>query len=333
MNPYVGHPLQIRGAEEHTLRGGKGEGMRLLEIRNGLGLSLTVSCDRAADISRLSYRGINVGYFSPCGYVAPSYYVKEGNGFLKSFTAGFFTTCGLTTVGTPTQDDGEDCPLHGTIANMPAERCQWEETDKGLTVTATVRDASLFDRQLVLYRRYDISYAENSVTLSDCIVNEGGSTSPIMLLYHCNMGYPILTETSEVVIPHTAIRPRNERAAEGIDEALIMEKPQRGFEEQCYYYDIAGKDGWGSVGIYNPDAGIGTAIRFDQSTLDYFTEWKMMGEKEYVLGLEPGNCSPDGRSVHRARGELKFLEPGKEYKTKLIFSFFDNKDEFGRYFV
>ena len=65
MNPYIGHESQLYGIEEHRLIGGKGDGIRLLEINNGKGLSMTVSPDRAADISRLRFEGINLGYFSP----------------------------------------------------------------------------------------------------------------------------------------------------------------------------------------------------------------------------------------------------------------------------
>lgn len=40
-------------------------------------------------------------------------------------------------------------------------------------------------------------------------------------------------------------------------------------------------------------------------------EWKMMGVRDYVLGLECGNCYPDGRDVMRKTGMLKFLKPGE----------------------
>lgn len=99
MNPYIGHDTQYYGIEEHRLAGGKGDGMRLLEVSNGKGLELTISLDRAADISRLRYRGINMSYMSPCGYVAPAYYESTGFGWLRSFTVGFLTTCGLQAVG------------------------------------------------------------------------------------------------------------------------------------------------------------------------------------------------------------------------------------------
>lgn len=107
INPYIGHDSQCYGIEEHRLVGGKGDGMRLLEIRNGKGLELTVSPDRGADISRLRCRGVNLSYFSPCGYVGPAYYESEGAGWLKSFTAGFLTTCGLRVVGSPCVDERE----------------------------------------------------------------------------------------------------------------------------------------------------------------------------------------------------------------------------------
>ena len=81
------------------------------------------------------------------------------------------------------------------------------------------------------------------------------------------------------------------------------------------------QNGVGKCGIYNPDIQKGMIMSFEKTTLDYFTEWKMMGEYEYVLGLEPGNCSPDGRDVHRTEGTLKFIEPGGEYKTSLTFEF------------
>ena len=74
MNPYIGCESQLYGIEEHRLTGGRGDGMRLLIIRNGKGMEMTVSLDRAADISRLSFDGCNMSYFSPCGYVSPAYY-------------------------------------------------------------------------------------------------------------------------------------------------------------------------------------------------------------------------------------------------------------------
>ena len=38
----------------------------------------------------------------------------------------------------------------------------------------------------------------------------------------------------------------------------------------------------------------------------------MMGNRDYVLGLEPGNCYPDGRDQARREGRLTYLRPDEE---------------------
>lgn len=307
-NSYIGHPSQLCGVEEMRLVGGKGDGMRLLQVRNAAGLEMTVCADRCADIYRLIFKGDNMGYFSPVGYVAPAYYDKVGTGFLKSFTAGFLTTCGLTAVGSPCTDDGEDLPLHGTIGNTPCERIWWDEDEENMYIHAIVNDSSLFDRKLMLKRTITCGKISNSIRITDTIENQGDTQSPLMLMYHMNMGYPLLSESSVVEIPSVSVQPRNDHAAQDLDTWHKMLPPTPGFEEQCYYHSFAEE---GKASIYNPDINKGLTISFDSNQLDHFTQWKMMGCRDYVLGLEPGNCYPDGRDVMRKEGKLKFLQPGE----------------------
>ena len=321
MKDYIGHAHQIRGVEHYTLRGGRGEGMNMLYIRNGLGLECWISLDRCGDLSRVSFKGNNMGYFAPCGYVSPQYYDGVGAGFLKSFTAGFFTTCGLTAVGSPCSDEGEELPLHGTISNTPAENWFCDEASDGVTVKINVRDGAIFGRKLLLCRTYKFSYTENSVSVCDEVKNEGDLESPYMILYHCNMGYPLLSENSKVDIPAASVTPRNHHAAKYIDSALTIEKPQTAFEECCYYHDVTAKDGIAKVSIFNPDIDCGVVMTYAKEALPFFTEWKMMGKNDYVLGLEPGNCTPDGRDVLRKNGTLRFLSPDEVGRTEIKFSF------------
>lgn len=320
MNPYIGHHNQISGVEEVRLTGGKGDGMRLLQVRNGKGLELTISADRCADISRIIFKGDNMSYFSPCGYVAPAYYDKDGDGFLKSFTAGFLTTCGLTAVGSPCEDEGETLPLHGTIANTPCEQISWSEDDEKIEIRAVVNDSRIFSRKLVLYRTVTVGKQDNTVTVTDTVENQGDAVSPLMLLYHMNMGYPLLSENAVLEIPSKKVTPRNAHAAEDLDTWNRMLPPTPGFEEQCYYHEFE-KDG--CARIYNPDIRKGLEIRFDARELDCMTEWKMMGVRDYVLGLEPGNCTADGRDVMRSTGKLKFLAPGESRTYSVQIRFFE----------
>lgn len=317
MNKYIGHPSQFSGVEEVTLARGRGKGMTLLLINNGLGLSVTLSADRAMDIARVSLKGVNMGYFSPCGYVAPQFYDGAGAGFLKSFTAGFMTTCGLASVGNPCTDNGEELPLHGTIANTPSESFSYYETEEEIVVRATVRDAAIFARQLLLEREYTVSKKENRLSVADTVVNIGSSSSPCQVLYHVNLGYPLLSEALEVSLPSLSVTPRNGHAEEGLSDCLKMEKPQQGYEEMCYYHTL--KEGRASV--FNPEIRKGLTMSFDLAELPCFVEWKQMGEHDYVLGLEPGNALPDGRDVSRENGMLNTLAPGEEKHLHLSFLF------------
>jgi len=314
---YYGHESQLYGVEEMRLCGGRSDGMRLLEVRNGKGLELTVSADRCADISRLRFRGMNYGFFSVNGYVAPSYYDDKETGWLKNFTAGFLTTCGLLAVGSPCVDQGEALPLHGAVDNIPAERVLWDMDEDKIWVKAVMRHAQIFSTKLLLTRTITCSRRKNEVTVSDTVENIGSETSPLMLLYHMNMGYPLLSEQSELFIPAAEVLPRNARAAEDIDTWSKVLEPTPGFEEQCYYHEFKGRPGL--AGIFSPALGTGLQISFDSSSLDCFTQWKMMGCKDYVMGLEPGNCYPDGRDVMREKGRLKFIAPGetKTYGVRL----------------
>lgn len=317
MNAYIGHDLQLYGVEEHRLVGGKGDGMRLLEVNNGKGLELTVLPDRAGDIAKLRFKGINMSYMSPCGYVAPAYYDNNGSNWLNSFTAGFLTTCGLQAVGSPCVDEGEVLPLHGSIANQPCEQVYWTEEQGYLVIHGIVKDETIFGRKLRLYRKIIVSVQENVFQIQDVIENTGDRVEPLEILYHMNMGYPLLDEDSQLTIPSVEVLPRDDHAAEDIANWMHMEAPTAGNQERCYYHKFPHEKG--RAAIYQPKLGIGLEIHFNAKSLDGFVEWKMMGVRDYVLGLECGNCYPDGRDVMRQTGMLKFLNPGdkKEYSVEI----------------
>ncbi|MBE5868781.1 MAG: DUF4432 family protein [Lachnospiraceae bacterium] len=327
-NKYIGHDSQIYGVEEHRLVGGKGDGMRLFQVKNGKGLEFTVSADRGADISRLSFKGINMGYFSPTGYVAPAYYDDKDAGFLKSFTAGFLTTCGLRAVGNPCEDEGEQFPLHGSIGNQPAEHIYWVEEEDSLHIKAVVPEEAFFGDKLTMHRHICCSLKENKITITDKITNCGDKTVPALILYHMNMGYPLLSEKAQLYIPSVDVAPRTEEAAKGIDHWQEIPAPQACYEEQCFYHKFAGE---GKAGIFNPEVNAGLMIRYDAKNLPFFTQWKMMGEREYVMGLEPGNSHPDGRAQMREEGNLTFLKPDEAVQYQVAIELIDGIERWKKY--
>lgn len=322
MNKYIGHPSQLYSVQEYTLKGGRADGMRMLRLQNGMGLDFEISLDRAGDIVKLNFKGDNISYISPCGYVSPKYYEKEGKGFLKSFTAGFLTTCGLTNVGPECVDEGIHYPMHGTISNTPCDEVNYFIDDEKITVRLIVRDCALFFHKLVLVREYVCPLNENAIYIKDKIINQGSLDTPVQFMYHINIGYPLLSENSKVCIPSKSFVPRDEDAKAGMENHLVMEKPQKGYREKCYYHTFETD---AEVSVSNPDIKKKVSISFNACELPSFTQWKMMGEQEYVLGLEPGNCNPEGRDVYNRHGKLEFLKPCEEKICKLKVSFEETK--------
>jgi hypothetical protein len=58
-------------------------------------------------------------------------------------------------------------------------------------------------------------------------------------------------------------------------------------------------------------SGFGVKIGFDTSEFPWLTQWKMMGQGEYVVGIEPANCRVLGRHAEREAGRLQTIEPGE----------------------
>lgn len=104
---YIGDMSQLFMVKEYRWLGGRSEGTRAVDIRNNAGVELTLLPDRCMDPAYLTYKGKNLSFITPAGVVHPSYYDNRGEEFLRSFTAGLLTTCGLTEIGNGGECDGE----------------------------------------------------------------------------------------------------------------------------------------------------------------------------------------------------------------------------------
>lgn len=320
INNYVGDDYQLYGAYSYERLEGKSKGMTFYHLKNGKGLEMDVSLDRNADISSLSYKGINLSYLSPCGHVASSYYDDKGDGFLKSFTAGFLTTCGLTTFGSPSLDDGVELPLHGTIGNTPVSYSFYSVNENEILVQSLTKDETIFSHKLTLQRKIMMSLTSNRFILQDEITNRGDKATPLMLLYHMNLGYPFLDEELLLHIPSVSVRGRTPNAEETLETALKMEKPTIGYVERCYYHEMKNR---AHVYAFNKKLDTGIKLSFDANDFPCFTEWKMMGIRDYVLGIEPGTNYPDGRARAKKEDALHFLAPGESKEFEIEIEIFE----------
>jgi len=86
-------------------------------------------------------------------------------------------------------------------------------------------------------------------------------------------------------------------------------------QEECIAVDYP--EDTVTVGIENEQ--IGAYITYERKTLPDFLIWKMLGESEYVVGLEPRTTSLGGQDIID-NDKLVALKPFEEYKTKLQFN-------------
>lgn len=324
----VGDISQVARIVDYRFESGRAEGMRSYEVTTGSGLAFAVVPSRCMDIAWASYKGIPLSFISKSGVGAPSYFEKDGLGFLRNFTCGLMTTCGLTYMGAPCVDGGVELGLHGRISNIAAQNCsaltEWIGDDYILTMCGQVRESSLFGENMVINREISTKLGSNEIRICDRVVNEGFESTPFMLLYHCNFGYPLIDEGTSLCIDSPSVTPRDSRAAEGLSKWNTFHAPEHGFTEQLYYFDAqSDTEGYAQAVVENSSllqAGLRVVLRFQKDTLPYCSEWKQLGEGDYVVGIEPGTWLPEGRAKARERGELKMLEPGEEYRTELLFS-------------
>jgi hypothetical protein len=311
---------------------GKASGVEIIDIANRSGMRFEVNVSRGLDIPYLDFRGENVGFIAPCGVVHPSYFDDKGLGFLKSFTAGFLTTCGLNHCGSPCTFEGKEYGLHGNVSHIPAENLSYKIFDADIPyieIEGDMSDSAIFGERLVLHRVIKCNYKERKITLYDKVTNEGSRRARHMILYHCNIGYPLLSPASKVYIPSMSVRARDEHAATGLDSWMYLEEPNPQYQEMCYYHTLKrNENNQSKVAVFNPDLDFGVSIEFDATTLDHFIQWKMTGTNDYVLGLEPSNTTIDGIADSVSNGSLKYLEPGKSVEYHLAFSLLDGLNEF-----
>jgi len=325
-NPYIGHPSQLLRINDYKSVGGHADGIRATDIQNGL-VSLTVCADKGMDFPYFSYKGTNLGFITPAGMVNPAFYDDKGTGFLRGFFAGFLTTCGILQMGGTCEVDGKHYGLHGRINNTPAQQysCVLEEDSSHTSAVASGRmsQSVIFGENLEMKRSVKCDYGEKGFRFTDCVTNRSFTPTDHMILYHFNMGYPLLDENAELFIPNNAAESRGAHAQTGFDVKMEVPKPINAYEEMCYFYELKkDADGKTCVGIYNHSLNLGVAIHFDTTVLDHFTQWKMVGEGEYTVGLEPGNARPSGYGEERELGHVKTLQPGEsctyEFRIEIL---------------
>jgi hypothetical protein len=327
----IGDVSQIAAVRSMRLEDGSEAGVRLIEVRTGTGFRFNVLPSRGMDVSFAEYKGIPLSWRSCTGDVSPAFYEPEGDGWHRIFYGGMVITCGLSNVGAPCVDQGEELGRHGRISATPAESVyadgRWEQDEYQLMIQGRMRQATFWGENLTMTRHIHSRLGASWFRIEDEVENHGFSPVPLMFLYHVNIGFPLVSEKSTILIPSKkAIAMDASMNAEGFRElhAPLSEAPS-----QVFYHETASdSDGIVTVALINEKLPLGLYIRYSKDRLKNLVQWKMLGQGAYVLGIEPANCHVEGRAAERARGTLEFLPPGGRRQFDLELGVLDSEVEF-----
>ncbi len=128
----------------------------------------------------------------------------------------------------------------------------------------------------------------------------------IMQIYHCNFGYPLLSEKARLALPEERETiPRTDFAKTGLGRECAFDPPIPGEEERVFFQKMK-RDFWAC--LHNPELGVSMTISWSGDTLPILSQWRSMASGDYVLGLEPANCYIMGRHAERENGTLPVLK-------------------------
>jgi hypothetical protein len=336
------------------LTDGPSQGVDVYYIDNGV-MEIAVLPVRGMGIWKITHRDIerDIGWQSPVRQpVHPSLVnleARNGLGWLEGFNE-LMCRCGLASNGPPGNDPDAKSPvesaltLHGRIANLPAADVQPFATfddplrsgrksvkaPESIGLKGTVNECLLFGPQLRMHSSIESPLLSNDIIILDTIENTGSTKTELQLLYHINVGWPILEAGAQVHLPAATVVPRDMRAAEGIDHWPVYRGPTPGYTEEGFYFEPkANADGESVALLSNAAGNEGFAVRFLVETLPRFVLWKCTQPEAdgYVTGLEPATNFPNFKAYERQHGRVLSLEPGETYSTRVTLSVLTTKKQ------
>lgn len=309
-------------------RGGVSEGVEIVRLQNER-LHVDVLPTRGMSIWRLECDGVRFGWRSPVvGPVNPIHVPVEepsGLGWLSGFDE-LVVRCGLHSNGAPQHDaNGRlEFPLHGHIANTPADSLavEFDEASGRLELIAETVETRLFFKRFRMRSRIRLHADRTEVELLDDVTNELATPQTMQMLYHVNLGAPILEENARVVAALDELAPKDAHSAAQMDRWDTFDGPTTGETERVYFArPRADETGTTHAMLMSADQQRGFGVSFKTTTLPAFILWKNTAAESdgYVTGLEPATGFPNRRGFEEQQGRLVDIDAGetKSFRVKL----------------
>ena len=297
MNAKISNLEQIAYARRYTLNCGKEDGIRVIEVNNGK-LRFMLNESKALDVMQMWHKGENISFISKNGFT------KREIPFMRRFEGGMIYTCGLDDVG-----GREGYELHGNFHNSPANVITCDCNEDGITIIAEVLDTQLFGKNLVMRRTITTKILSDEVDICDTLINKGTKAEEYALLYHVNVGYPMLDEGTTITSDAISVTPRNDWSAQNIDDRTVRKAPVDNQMETCYF--VVNKTP--KIVVENKKINKTFTLTYSDQTLPYFVQWNGGASGDYALGTEVSTTLLDDKFAY------KQLSSGESVVFKLNF--------------
>ncbi|MBQ9104408.1 MAG: DUF4432 family protein [Clostridia bacterium] len=271
MKGQLSNLMQIACIKRYTLSGGKENGIRVVEIDNGV-LRILLNESKNLDVMQVFHKGVNLSFVSKNGFTAREI------PFLNRFEGGMIYTCGLDSLG-----GREGFELHGSLHNYPATVISTICQEDKIEVISKTEVTSLFGGNLLLERKITTAPLLNTFKVEDTLTNLGTKDDKYCLLYHINLGYPMLDEGAKIVMDEEEVIARTPWAKKHQESRKIFEKPIDNEEERCYFITHSKPE----VKVINDKLNKTFTLRYSKDTLPKFVQWNSPATQDYALGIEP----------------------------------------------
>jgi hypothetical protein len=239
----------------------------------------------------------------------------SGIGWLDGFDE-LVARCGMVSNGAPDFDAQGRLvhPLHGRIANLPARDVDvtLDEDAGTVTLTGRVDETRFLVHDLRLHTAITVRADRAGAAWTDRVENRSDRPVTMQMLYHVNMGPPLLGAGAECIANADEVAPRDAAAVADVASWNRYAAPQPGRGEQVHFLRIReDRAGRAAAMLVAPDGSHGAQLSWRAAELPCFTLWKNQGglADGYVTGLEPGTNYPNPRSFEEAQGRVVPLAP------------------------
>lgn len=296
-----------------------GQGGRAYAFSLAGGLSFEVLPERGLDIGAVWFRDKPVAWRSALGSPGPG---VTADGWIGRFGGGILVTCGLDNVGPARGKHSQHGSHHDTRAHdVTATRIQ-DHGVWGVRVTGTVDSVEIFGRRVRLHREITALTDRHEICVNDRITNEGSSASPVEVLYHVNLGAPLVLPGSVIDVPARV----HELGSASIDVEGHDRFPQPTdtIGEAVWWHRELEPDqeGIATVRVTSPE-GMSALVCWRVAELPGLVQWVFPTRGGWALGIEPTN-SPLSQE-ERGAGGVQVLAPGQSINASLTIRFVQEK--------